>query len=295
MSCPDATAPINIVYNIAGECQLKCDYNPLYDNTTVSAENKGDYILFNFGQTERVATFNTEGYRVNDMRLYQPSLHRYSGKTCSAELLISHTNVSKNMKLVVCIPVESGERLENDLDALIFQVAERANTEGGNATINLPNFNISRLVPIKPFYSYTGTTTFEPCNEIVQYVVFDITDALIITNKNLNNLKNIISPNNYDAKENPDGFFYNKQGPYRSSDEIYINCQPTDSSGDVMVNKEGNPLSKSDTHSGDYFKKMMNMYGSDAVISIFISIFILIVLIKLWEFLSNTVADEELL
>ena len=62
-----------------------------------------------------------------------------------------------------------------------------------------------------------------------------------------------------------------------------------------MVNKDGNPLSKSDTRSGDYFKKMMDMYGNDNVISIVIGIFILIVLIKLWEFLSNTVADEELL
>ena len=48
MSCPNATAPIDIVRSIADECDLKCDYSFKYPITSVTADNKGDFIRLSF-------------------------------------------------------------------------------------------------------------------------------------------------------------------------------------------------------------------------------------------------------
>ena len=76
MSCPNATAPINIVKTMADECDLKCDYSQDYPITSITADNEGDYIRFAF-DPEKIASvkFNSQGYRVLEARIYQPSLH----------------------------------------------------------------------------------------------------------------------------------------------------------------------------------------------------------------------------
>lgn len=300
MRCSEnATAPIDIVKSNAGDCQLKCDYTPQYDNTDISAENKGDHILYTFGQTKKLSTFNTEGYRVIDMRLYQPSLHRYEGKNCSAEILITHTNVSKNMTLIVCVPIESAEYAESGMNELISQVAQLANTEGGSTAIRSPGFTLSSLVPLKPFYNYTGLSAFGNCGESIQYIVFGLNNAIRITNKNLNDLTNIITKNEYTVKNNSSGLFYNKKGPDKSTGEIYINCQPTDSSGEIMVDEEGLPTNRSkgyrnryDKKRGGYLKKILGRDNKKILISIIISIIIVCIIYKLWFSIQNYFNSE---
>ena len=300
MRCSEnATAPIDIVKSNAGDCQLKCDYTPQYDNTDISAENKGDHILYTFGQTKKLSTFNTEGYRVIDMRLYQPSLHRYEGKNCSAEILITHTNVSKNMTLIVCIPIESAEYAESGMNELISQVAQLANTEGGSTAIRSPGFTLSSLVPLKPFYNYTGLSAFGNCGESIQYIVFGLNNAIRITNKNLNDLTNIITKNEYTVKNNSSGLFYNKKGPDKSTGEIYINCQPTDSSGEIMVDEEALPTNRSkgyrniyDKKKGGYLKKILGRENKKILISIIISIIIVCIIYKLWFSIQNYFNSE---
>lgn len=294
MSCPDASAPINIVYNLAGDCQLKCDYEPHYNYTSVSAKNKGDYILYTFDQTDAPTTFNTEVYNVTNMRLYQPSLHQYGGTKSGAELLISHINVSKNTKLIVCIPVDVGQNSESVLDSLIGDIAARANSEGGATKINSASFNISSLVPMKPFYSYNGTTPFKPCNESANYVVFDKLHAIKISESKMNDLKNVINTNNHEVKKNPNGFFYNKTGPSKgkTSDDIYIDCKPTGSDGKTLVYQEGESGIDTDESSADYYlKKMIGDFDKPWLISLLISVCIMAVLIKSWysfdEFLTK--------
>lgn len=297
MSCSEATAPINIVYNLAGDCQLKCDYVPRYTTTSVSAQHKGDYILYTFDITDTSTTFNTELYNATEMRLYQPSLHQYAGNRSGAELLISHTNVSKNKTLLVCIPVDIGESSEDGVvESLIGQVAARANTEGGSTTINLPGFKISSLIPVKPFYSYTGTTPFNPCNETAHYVVFNMTDAIKIRSPSLKDLQSIITPNNYDVKTNPDGYFYNKNGPSNydlPDDKLYIDCIPTGSEGKIMVDEDvetikdnNNPVVKK------YLKYMFKNVNQQWVINLIISIVAVFFLVKGWGYLVEKIIPK---
>lgn len=238
MSC---TSPIDIVPNlVTGKCDLKCDYIPNYDFTTVTASNNGDHILYTFGETSSYTSFNTQLYTPNNMILYSPGLHSYSGTKSKAELLISHTHANSSDHLIVCIPIDIGESLEETImDSLISQVAIRAPSEGGTTIIHSPSFTISKLVPTKPYYNYTGTAFFESnCDKMANYIVFPAEYAIKITSQSMKKLTDITIENDYSIKENSDGYFYNANGPRQSSnssDDIYIDCQPTGDQGKTTI------------------------------------------------------------
>ena len=107
MDCPTATAPINIVKSLnSGDCDLKCDFQPGYQPTSVYAENRGVFIRLTFDSDNNPpVVFNKEKYNVSEARLYQPSLHRYGGTQLPAELIISHQNTSQNKELLVCVHI----------------------------------------------------------------------------------------------------------------------------------------------------------------------------------------------
>ena len=267
MSCPNATAPINLIRNLAGVCRLKCNYEQHYKPSAVSAENRGEYIRYTFPQSDiPPVTFNSEQYNVGEMRLYRPSLHRFGGVQCEGEIMIDHTNISQNMGLLVCIPIVGGGNSDGVMDDLISQVASRANSNGGTTAIGSPSFSIAKLIPNKPFYSYTGTMPVIPCIGTKNYIVFDKLDAIKISGKNLAGLKKIITEQSYGVQLNPDGFYYNKGGQSKGSteDDIYIDCTPTGEDG---------PDKKKDTNlsdNGDFIKQPWVKYSAIGIGSFFL-------------------------
>lgn len=247
-TCSNATAPINIVSNIAETCDLKCNYSKNYTTTSVSAENKGEYIRYTFDATSTPpVTFNAEQYNVSDMKLYYPSLHTYGGERCDGEIIITHTNVTQNSSLIVSVPIVASSTSEGVMDTLINQVSQRANSVGGTTIIGIPSFSLSNLVPTAPFYNYVGTFPVFPCINSVEYVVFDKGNAINIMKATLVKLKQIITPQTYVTHTNPNGLFYNKNGPSTGTgsdgDDIYIECKPTGSDGSVLV-PQGNITSQ---------------------------------------------------
>lgn len=239
-TCSNATAPINIVSNNAETCDLKCNYSKNYTTTSVSAENKGEYIRYTFDTTTTPpVTFNAQQYNVIDMKLYHSSLHTYGGVNCDAEIIITHTNVTQNTSLIVSVPIVATGTSESVMDTLINQVSERANSVGGTTIIGIPSFSLSNLVPTAPFYNYVGTSPVFPCTNTVDYVVFDKENAINIMSDTLVKLKSIVTAHSYVTHTNPDGLFYNKNGPSTGTgsdgDDIYIECNPTGADGSVLV------------------------------------------------------------
>ena len=290
MSCPNATAPINLIRNRAGVCRLKCNYEQHYKPTSVSAENKGEYIRYTFSQSDvPPVTFNSEQYNVGEMRLYRPSLHRYGGVQCAGELLIDHTNVSQNTGLLVCIPIVVGSDSTGIMDGLISQVASRANSNGGTTTIGSPSFSIAKLIPNKPFYSYSGTMPVIPCIGTKNYVVFDRSAAIKITSKNLSDLKQIITEHSYSIQTNPEGFYYNKDGQSRGAaeDEIYIECSPTGDDGNVIIDKSESSQNDNRTLENitDFFKQPWIKYS---IISIGVACLMRVVWYFFGSYISST-------
>lgn len=288
MDCPNATAPINIVRSLnSGDCDLKCDFQPGYHTTSLSAENRGEFIRLTFDSDNKPPVlFNKEQYNVTDARIYQPSLHRYGGTQLPAELIISHQNTSQNKELLVCIPIIDSASSEGIVDALIDQVAIKANSLGGKTAIGMSRFTLSDLVPMKPYYSYTGTLPYLPCmKDGVEYVVYGQQHAIQIKSGTLKKLKKVINENNYQPHKNPDGFFYNKNGPSlgNTGGEIYIECNPTGEDGKVLV-PEGDVSGENIAE--NIGEKILNFLKSPIVSALF-GVLILFIILKLFNLGAN--------
>jgi carbonic anhydrase len=234
MSCPNATSPINIsLSSITGKCDYKCAYNFNYNNSSCIATNRGDYLSLSYdNSSSHPVIYNASNYDVNEIRLYTPSLHSYSGSKTDGELIIIHNPITGAVPLLICIPIKSNNN--SSVSSLLFKtivdnVANSAPADGETTTVSLGNqqFNLNDLVPKKPFFAYSATEPYQPCSTNVNLLVYDsLTVSLDIMPDTLTKLQSIIQNNSYDIKTGPN-LFYNEKGPnLGGGGDIYIDCQP---------------------------------------------------------------------
>ena len=240
MSCPNATAPIDIsMSKITGKCDYKCSYRFGYSNSSCVATNRGDYISILYDKSSSPpVVYNTNGYDVKELRMYTPSLHSYNGSKTDGELIIIHSSNTGSNPLLVCIPIKSNN--SSSMSASLFKqlidnVAASAPSNGETTTFNVSKFNLNYLVPKTPFFSYSATEPYQPCSEEVEYIVFGLQNSLDILSESFATLQTIITSNPYDIKRGPK-LFYNEKGPIVGgfgNGEIYIDCQPVGSSDET--------------------------------------------------------------
>ena len=261
-------ASINISrQNVTSICDLKCAYNFKYPETSLTANNEGSLIIFSFDQTNTPpVVYNQQKYNVDTMMLVAPSIHIFNGTTTSAELIITHTPVLGGIPLSVCMPINESSNTNNAtnlITELIQSVATNAPSQGETTTINISGFTLNTIVPVKPFYSYTG-------DDNTDYIVFDILDAIALNSTTLSSLTQIIKP--YPIPTSGGNLFYNKNGPNLSNvgDGIYIQCKPTGSSKDEVPVEYSKNSSSNDLFSGNNFKIILQVFFS---ILIFLVIF----------------------
>ena len=242
MSCPDATAPIDIsLSKIVGKCDYKCSFSFQYNNSSCIATNRGDYLTLSYDQSSSPpVSYNTSGYDVQEVRIYTPSLHSYNGNKMDGELIVVHNSNTGANPLLVCIPIKNNN--SSSVSALFFKtvidtVANSAPADTETTTIGLKRYNLTALVPKKPFFSYSATEPYQPCTTSVDYIVYaPLNGSLDIMPDTLTKLQSIISSNPYDIKTGP-SLFFNPNGPtIQGADggEIYIDCQPVDSSDETV-------------------------------------------------------------
>jgi carbonic anhydrase len=238
MSCPNATAPIDIsLSSITGKCDYKCSYSFSYNNSSCVATNRGDYVSLSYdGSSSPPVVYNSVGYDVKEIRLYTPSLHSFSGRKVDGELIIVHNSNTGAKPLLVCIPIRSNNSSSDSsvfFKTVIDTISNSAPSDGESTTVNVSAYNLSTFVPKKPFYSYSATEPYQPCSGGVDYIVFGpLMSTLNIEPDTLTKLQTIISLNPYDIKTGPN-LFYNEKGPGTggsAGNDIYIDCQPVGSS-----------------------------------------------------------------
>jgi carbonic anhydrase len=285
MSCPNATAPIDIsLSKITGKCDLKCSYSFQYNNSSCVATNRGDYLTLSYDKSSAPPVlYNASGYDVQEVRLYTPSLHSYSGSKTDGELVIVHTSNTGANPLLVCIPIKSNNT--SSISALFFKtvidtVANSAPSDGESTTVNIPRYNLTSLVPKKPFFSYSATEPYQPCSSSVDYIVYAPLDAsLDMMPETLTKLQSIILSNPYDIKTGPN-LFFNEKGPGRGGalgDDIYIDCQPVGSSDDtteVVTDMGGSTISIKD-------------WLNNPIVKLFLGTIIFIVILYAVKYLLN--------
>ena len=227
--------------NVSGDCDLKCAYNFKYPQTSLVAKNDGVMISLTCDKSNTPPVlYNNQKYIVDKFIIVSPSLHNFNGSKSSAEVLINHTPNGGGEQFIVCIPIiesTDSSTASNLLTEIIQGVSNGAPAKDETTNLNINGFTLNKIVPKKPFYSYTSSSNTDK-NE---YIVFDILDAITINNKTLSSLTKIINPFSISTPGNK--LFYNQKGPNQTTvgDGIYISCQPTGSSEeetDVEYTKE---------------------------------------------------------
>jgi carbonic anhydrase len=240
MTCDRSTAPINIpISKSVYPCDLKCAYNFAYGNSSCNIKNEQNFVSLSYDKKSdaKAIRYNTKNLHVQEVRLYSPSLHKYRGQHADAELLIIHGGDGTN--LIVSVPIDSGSTISKGgtlLNEIIAQGLPRITNLGESASLGIDNYNLDYIVPSRPFFSYTGTLLYAPCNGKYNYIVFDKPNALHISAESLKQLRNVISPMTAPIRDTEP--FYNKLGPNlggSQDSDIYIECNPTGSDGEVLL------------------------------------------------------------
>jgi hypothetical protein len=173
------------------------------------------------------------------------------------EILIIHNGPGKN--LIVSVPFMIGGKTDkgsSQLANMITESASRIPSVDESVTLSMGDFNLSNFIPqTRGYFSYTGTLPYEPCNGTYNYIVYAVDNALNIPSDVLEKLKQITE--NTECKINVNDVFYNKNGANskNSSDDIFIDCQPVDSDGNILVDMNaGEGKSSSSNYSGIEFE-----------------------------------------
>jgi len=286
MNCPNATSPVNIKPSDK-ICDLKCKYGFDYPNTNLLITNRGDYLSLRT-DPEQIASvvYNANKYNVQGIRIFNPSLHTYKGKQSDGEIIIIHKNITGTGDLLVTLPIKKVNYQNSStelLDKIINASVKRTPSLGENTTLNIDNFSLNDLVPkSRPFYSYTGTLPYSPCNGQYDYVVFDTENSIPIYTETLDKFKKIITPSEIKTIETKELLYYNRLGASRigsGDSDLYIECRPTGSSDkkEIFVKK----------------KKMMNIKDifASKIFQGLLGILIMILVMKLAHYVFNKISN----
>jgi carbonic anhydrase len=298
MSCPNSNSPIDISQqNVSGKCDLKCEYNYNYTNSSCIATNRGDYISINYDTfSSSPVKYNSIDYNVKEIRIYHPSLHTFNQNKSVAELIIIHISNKGTNPLLVCIPlIENNTNSDSStiLTTIINNISINAPSNGESATITMDNFSLSYFIPNKAFFSYTAIQPYQPCVGNVDIIVFqpNVANCYISTNS-LNKLKKINQTNSYTTKKGP-LLFYNSKGPNQSgiagNDEIYIDCKPIDKSAEqISVTKTNyNSSSSSNSLIIDWYA-IQNSFIFKLIMGSLLFVFLIIIFYFILKLISGT-------
>lgn len=256
MACATSTAPINISSkDKVDDCSLKCQFKYNYPRSPATTiTNNGNYLGLSYDKVK--VNYNDNELRVQDIRLYIPSLHTFNGNRGDGELIIRH--VGMGISLLVCIPIvisSSKSDASKNLSFLVNTAVKRTPNIGESAVISANDFTLNSFIPKrKPFYSYSGTLPYAPCNGEHQYIVFmPETSPVFISSGDMGLLKKMLIAHDSTIKA-ASQYFVNKRGAIftdptsdEGDDDIYIECHPTGANGEpIPVPQDGGNTNKGD-------------------------------------------------
>jgi len=224
------TTPMNISpQNVAGTCNYKCALSFDYPVSSCTATNSGNYLTLSFTNSTSPVTFNKIKYNLAESFIYSPSLHSFNNMQADAEICIAHTPTEGGNQLYICIPISTNgtsNNASNILSEIIQAVSNGAPSQGGSVTQGINDFTLNDFIAMKEFYSYSASG--------VDFVAFGAQNAIFISQDNLNALQKLIKPFSGVAFPSGPSLFLNTDGPTKgpgvTSDNIYIDCQPTNAS-----------------------------------------------------------------
>lgn len=228
-------SPMNIsMSGFDNFCDEKCAYSFKYQISNIcTATNYGSYIYLNYIDAGTVppVSFNSNSYKVDSIEIYSPSLHYFNGNPVDGEVIITHSPLSTGQPLIVCIPLSTNSVKATAATQIITDIINSAVTNqlkqgDPSMTIKLNDYNLDTIVPVTPFFYYTGSNNYN-------IIVYGLASAISVNQSVITGLQKIITPEQTVKYPAVDYYYMNKYGPSTGGNgdgQIYIDCQPTGNS-----------------------------------------------------------------
>ena len=151
--------------------------------------------------------------------------------------------------------------------------------------------DLQRIVPVAPFFSYSGTSVTSPDCTGTSYIIYDLDSTLSISANSFQTITKICKPSTIKVTTNPGHYAYNSQGPALSSgDETYMECSPTGSS------KEKTLVDQPQSHVHSFWKTgwIKNFIVDDVepAIKVAVGVIIFLALLKLYDVVTSKITHS---
>ncbi len=242
------SAPLNIPSTSEKKCSLKCSllYNyPTSPNIRITRiKNNPSYTTYSYLliKTDDISSknpviYNSIPYTFTEMYIYNGGIHHYGGRPPDLEIVIKH--MSGNNSLYICIPVyqTASNTSINLVDNIINSYD--SSTPG---TVYVQSLNLGYIIPKTTYFTHTGIYR-DGDRETDVYLTFPpnsfyLNDATV---KKFNKLCTgayavKYTYSNLQIYQNEKG---TTENGFSGEGQIYIDCQPTDSEGEIIVKAEG--------------------------------------------------------
>ena len=252
---------INLKENkIYDECSNTCDFKYSYKTSPSSCTirskgngtgSKSQYLdLKCFDGNNEINYSSLGNIEISQVRLYSPSLNKYSGKRQEAELVLQH--IGNGKQIYVCIPIKIGGKNGRSVDWFKkLQLNTLPVKKGSVSNPTAANFKLDDVIPRGSYYVMNKNglsfSNCSPANNIM--ILFSTSNPGYISQNELDLLKkrvSTVSSGHHTASTgeilyNKKGTKYNEGG---TGDEEIMESecyQVTDGDGNPITDDDGKP------------------------------------------------------
>jgi hypothetical protein len=213
--------------------------------SSLTSQNTSAFIKVTPVNTDSFGVFNSKNYTVDNIMISLPSSLYYNGNSASAEISIVHKSLDSSMFMII-IPISVIENTitsfnpqsQQIVENIIYATATYAPQVNETTSQGINAFSIKDLIPKTSFYFFT-------LDSYMNVVTFELSSSIQIKKDIYNLLSTIVKPKSPLTVSTTIPVFKNSVGATlnknSTSNEIYIDCQPTDQSNEV-VGIEGKSL-----------------------------------------------------
>jgi len=224
------------------KCDGKCTFSFNYptSNTCKVKNIESKYFQLQYETGKSSVSFDSIQYTARYLEICFPSRHFFNDNFVKGELVIYHE--AGDLKLYICIPFDNeidapqSNLLNNILNEIYYYHIINDNQE---YELSLDqDYNLNSFVKYEPYYYYENSKT-------EKFFVYGLDKGFSVSTDLLNHIIDLLPQSQAskysDAYPTKIGLSYNSDGPTNSDgDDIYIDCQPVDEEGNLLIDKYDN-------------------------------------------------------
>lgn len=239
----------SIPSRVEKKCSLKCSLFYNYPESPNIIINRGKNVTtardfsYMFINTDDITSknpvlYNSKPYAFKGIYLYNGGIHKYGTATPVLEVVIKHTS-GTGESLYLCIPVFStnSSTSVNMVDKMI-----QAYDSSTTGSVYIQSFNLGYIIPKSTYFTHTGAyRKGDGASDV--YITFP-SNSLYLNQGTLDRfIKMCKSAYATTYSYSTMTVYQNEKGTtengFSGEGQIYIDCQPTDSEGEIIFKETG--------------------------------------------------------